>query len=166
MSACAFASLKLLSLSFANPSNGTLTRTDDGRYLYRPASGFSGTGNFTYTVSDGQTSTTATITLDVDRSDDCSNSASVCVTSEWAATNQADGGYRYLVVNQTHGSSDHKRDAAVDDLPKVDWSTPVEAPAYATASTSNPWWEALGEETVLGTIDLAEHCGLMVKKPH
>jgi hypothetical protein len=153
-----------LSLSFTNPSHGTLTRTDDGRYLYRPASGFSGTDSFTYTVSDGQASTTATITLDVDRWGHCGSSASVQVTSGWASASQANGGYRYIVVNQGSRSSNPAADRGVEDLPSVDWNAQVEAEMYA-ASASSQWWNAAFEQSFSSQIDFEQY-GLIIKKPH
>lgn len=153
----------VLSLSFANPSHGTLTRTDDGRYLYRPANGFSGTESFTYTVSDGQASTTATITLNVlDRWGRCDNSASVQVTSGWSSASQASSGYRYVVVNQGRNSSNPQADAKADELPSVDWDAQADVQAYAVAYTSSPWLEALGEELASGPINFAQQCGFDV----
>jgi hypothetical protein len=69
-----------LTLSFGNPRHGTPTRTSDGHYLYRPDRNFSGTDTFTYTVSDDRTSTSAMITLDVDRRNYCGDGARIQVT--------------------------------------------------------------------------------------
>jgi VCBS repeat-containing protein len=55
----------MLSLSFTDPKKGTLTMNADGTYTYTPKREFSGTEIFTYTVSDGKLSTTASITLTV-----------------------------------------------------------------------------------------------------
>jgi VCBS repeat-containing protein len=155
-----------LTLSFASPGHGTLTRTDDGRYLYRPAQGFSGTDTFTYTVSDGRLSATATITLVVGGWA-CGNGASVQVTSGWASAGQTGNGCRYIVVNQNQnrGSSRSGTDTT-GDLPTVDWNAQAEAQAYAAANASAPWWDALGEEPLPGSNDFAQQCGLRVKKPH
>jgi VCBS repeat-containing protein len=61
-----------LTISANAPPHGQLTRKDDGAYVYTPNSNFTGVDTFTYTVTDGTYSATATITLDV-RSDDEEN---------------------------------------------------------------------------------------------
>jgi ELWxxDGT repeat protein/VCBS repeat-containing protein len=48
-----------------NPSNGTVTLNTDGSFSYQPRAGFAGTDSFTYRASDGITSSTATVTIDV-----------------------------------------------------------------------------------------------------
>jgi hypothetical protein len=150
-----------LTLSFDAPSHGTLTRTDDGRYLYRPASGFSGTDSFTYTVSDGQASAAATITLEVGQQGHCGNGVSIQVTSGWPSVSQTDVGYRYLVVNQGSGSNSLAVDAAAEDLPAVDWTGQPMVQAYAGASAG---WAPLEEALV--SVALAPPRGWEVKKPH
>ena len=54
-----------LSLSFAQPAHGKLTRNHDGSYTYRPKKGYSGTDSLTYLVSDGQFTTSALLTFAV-----------------------------------------------------------------------------------------------------
>jgi hypothetical protein len=54
-----------LTLTLGRPKRGTLTRNDDGSYTYVPKKGCSGTDSFSYTVSDGKTSVTATIALTI-----------------------------------------------------------------------------------------------------
>jgi len=56
-----------LSLAFAQPKYGTLTRNTDGSYTYKPKRGYTGTDSFGYTVSDGKLATTAKISLSVGR---------------------------------------------------------------------------------------------------
>lgn len=47
------------------PTNGTVTIGADGSYSYVPAANFSGPDSFTYTVNDGRTTTTFTVTVNV-----------------------------------------------------------------------------------------------------
>ena len=54
-----------LDLWACDPAKGTLTRNWDGSYTYRARRGWTGADTFTYTVSDGKTTTTATVTLNV-----------------------------------------------------------------------------------------------------
>ncbi|MBD2494445.1 Ig-like domain-containing protein [Nostoc sp. FACHB-280] len=51
--------------SFTNPTTGTLVRNNDNTFTYTPEIGFTGTDSFTYTVSDGNLTTTATVNLTV-----------------------------------------------------------------------------------------------------
>ncbi|QEW17871.1 hypothetical protein LA6_000025 [Marinibacterium anthonyi] len=48
---------------FTQPENGTLVDNEDGTWSYTPVDGFSGTDSFTYTVSDGELTDTATVTV-------------------------------------------------------------------------------------------------------
>ena len=49
----------------SDPQHGTLSVNPDGTFVYTPQAGYVGTDDFTYTVSDGAESATATITLDI-----------------------------------------------------------------------------------------------------
>ncbi len=50
----------------SDPAHGTVTMGADGRFLYTPTRGFSGTDSFTYTATDGAaTSAPATVTITV-----------------------------------------------------------------------------------------------------
>ena len=57
----------LTALVIDDPAHGSLSVNADGSYTYKPNRGYTGTDSFTYTVSDGQESTTATISLRVGR---------------------------------------------------------------------------------------------------
>ena len=52
----------------SNPTNGTLTFNPDGSFVYLPIAAFSGTDGFTYQVSDGTLTDTATVTIQVNPS--------------------------------------------------------------------------------------------------
>ncbi|GGG05039.1 hypothetical protein GCM10010924_37030 [Rhizobium wenxiniae] len=47
------------------PDNGTITIGTDGSYTYVPAANFAGSDSFTYTVNDGRTTVTFTVTVNV-----------------------------------------------------------------------------------------------------
>ncbi|WP_160116009.1 cadherin-like domain-containing protein [Candidatus Halocynthiibacter alkanivorans] len=51
--------------SFTQPANGTLTDNLDGTYTYTPDAGFNGDDSFTYTISDGSLSDSATVSVTV-----------------------------------------------------------------------------------------------------
>ena len=51
--------------SFSNPSKGTLEMEKNGTFTYSPDSGYEGVDRFTYTVSDGISSASATVTITV-----------------------------------------------------------------------------------------------------
>ncbi|EJN03643.1 Ig-like domain-containing protein [Phyllobacterium sp. YR531] len=54
----------------SQPENGTVTVNPDGTYTFTPNPGFSGEDSFTYTVSDGTTTVTYTVKLNVEPADD------------------------------------------------------------------------------------------------
>jgi VCBS repeat-containing protein len=54
----------------SGPSRGELAWASDGSFTYIPAADFFGTDSFSYTVSDGTLSSTATVTLTVANTDD------------------------------------------------------------------------------------------------
>ncbi|MEO0692890.1 MAG: Ig-like domain-containing protein, partial [Pseudomonadota bacterium] len=55
----------LLITDVTDPDNGTLTDNGDGTLTYSPDLGYSGTDNFSYMVSDGDLTDTATVTVTV-----------------------------------------------------------------------------------------------------
>lgn len=60
----------LTAQEFAGPKHGTLAMTPDGGFLYTPSADFNGIDTFTYTVSDGELTDTATVTINVKSIDD------------------------------------------------------------------------------------------------
>ena len=50
---------------FTQPSSGVLTDNGDGTLTYTPTSGYQGSDSFTYTISDGEHSATATVDISV-----------------------------------------------------------------------------------------------------
>ncbi len=52
-------------ISVGNATNGTVTRNADGTVTYVNDDGFTGQDSFTYSISDGDQETTATVTVDV-----------------------------------------------------------------------------------------------------
>ena len=60
----------LTAVLVAGPEHGTLTLGADGSFTYTPAADFSGTDAFSYRVSDGEATDTATVTIDVTAAND------------------------------------------------------------------------------------------------
>ena len=89
-----------LALSFCNPSKGMLSKNSDGTWTYTPKRNASGMDSFTYTVSDGITSTTATITLNITKatSGNGSNCGYIVVQSGFGGEHKAPD-YQYVVMN-------------------------------------------------------------------
>lgn len=52
-------------VSNTNPTNGSLVLNADGSFTYTPNTGFIGQDTFNYTISDGQLTATATVTINV-----------------------------------------------------------------------------------------------------
>ena len=51
--------------AFTQGTNGTVVSNDNGTFTYTPNANFNGTDSFTYTISDGTSSDTATVTITV-----------------------------------------------------------------------------------------------------
>ncbi|MCG7522424.1 cadherin-like domain-containing protein, partial [Ruegeria sp. Ofav3-42] len=51
--------------SFTQPANGTIADNGDGTLTYTPNTGYEGSDSFTYTITDGQLTDTATVSLEV-----------------------------------------------------------------------------------------------------
>ena len=58
----------LVVVDWTSPNHGTVTQTTDGRLNYMPAAGFVGTDAFTYTITDGYATASATVRVSVDGS--------------------------------------------------------------------------------------------------
>lgn len=119
---------------------------------------------FTYTVSDGTYSATATITLDVRSGDDddCGNDWNSCTIFVSAAAGD-DGddsqGVSYIIVNRGH----HKGEDDEQSPPQLDWSG-SDAGIGATETMGGHWWNTLLDEPMLGAADLSKQCGLIVRR--
>ncbi len=89
-----------LALSFCNPNKGTLSKNSDGTWTYTPKRNASGTDSFIYTVSDGITCTTATITLNITRATNGNgnNCGYIVVQSGFGGEHRTPD-YRYVVMN-------------------------------------------------------------------
>ncbi|MBY8978480.1 cadherin-like domain-containing protein, partial [Rhodobacteraceae bacterium NNCM2] len=102
-------------VGFTDPANGTLVDNGDGTLSYTPGSGYVGDDSFEYTISDGTTTVTTTVTLSVNApaalsSDDFGG---VALGLEWvldgsAATADlgADGDERFLELGASAGNRD------------------------------------------------------------
>ena len=77
----------------SNPAHGSLTVTSSGQFTYVPVSQFSGTDSFTYTVSDGSLSSSASVTLVVAGVNDApvSATASIAVDEDTRASGRLPG---------------------------------------------------------------------------
>lgn len=59
-------SLTLSAVPVNDPSNGTVNLSTDGSFRYTPESGFAGTDQFVYQISDGDSTDTGTVTINVE----------------------------------------------------------------------------------------------------
>ncbi len=57
--------LTLIDIDTASLAGGTITDLGSGNYRYSPPDNFSGSDSFTYTISDGEATDSATVTIDV-----------------------------------------------------------------------------------------------------
>ena len=119
-----------LSLTFAPPAHGTLTRNKDGSYTYRPAKGYTGTDSFDYTVSDGKLASTAKIALTIGgaRADDCGERQASIVVKSRFANGKNDEKYGGIVVGggANAATASAAASSACGSLPRVDWDGCVE----------------------------------------
>nr|WP_284332923.1 Ig-like domain-containing protein [Dyella flagellata] len=154
-----------LVISVNAPSHGQLIRKDDGFYLYKPDQGFSGADTFTYTVSDGITNASATITLNVRHDDDdddgCWNSRTIFVSAEAHDNNDDDEGNGYIIINRRK----HEHFDDEDSAAQLDWSGSSDADFGTMRMTDDSWWSTLFDDAMLGVADLSAQSGLAVKRP-
>lgn len=68
--------------STTNPANGTVTANGDGTVTYTPADDFNGPDSFTYEVSDGTDTTTATVSVVVNAVNDLPEAVSDSATTD------------------------------------------------------------------------------------
>ncbi|MFK2889523.1 Ig-like domain-containing protein, partial [Dyella flagellata] len=153
-----------LVISVKAPGHGQLIHKDDGVYLYKPDQGFSGADTFTYTVSDGINSASATITLNVRHDDDdddgCWNSRTIFVSAEARENDDEGQSNRYIIINRR--SLEQIDDE--DSTPQLDWCGSSGTDFGTTTMAEGNWWATLFDEPMLGLADLSEQSGLFVKR--
>jgi VCBS repeat-containing protein len=101
------------------PANGTLTLNSDGSFSYAPNADFNGSDSFTYSVSDGDASSEATVTITVNSVND----APVATADEYAANED-----EALEIDAVAGVLANDTDADGDPLT----ATVVTGPANGT----------------------------------
>ncbi len=74
--------------SFVQPANGSVVQNPDGTFSYTPAAGFNGSDSFTYTVTDGSLTHTATVNIVVNAINDApvTQADNVVLDEDTAAT--------------------------------------------------------------------------------
>ncbi|RYD84398.1 MAG: tandem-95 repeat protein, partial [Verrucomicrobiaceae bacterium] len=117
--------------SVTQPLNGSATWSSDGSVLYSPAANFSGQDQFTYTISDGALSATATVQVTVEENlppiavDDTAQSGFGGVSINVLA-NDSDPEGKSLVVSSVtqplHGSATLSSDGSVRYSPAANFS--------------------------------------------
>jgi VCBS repeat-containing protein len=135
-----------LTLSLAHPSQGVLKKNSDGSYTYEPNPGFNGVDSFSYTVSDGSLSSTATISLRV-AGPAVNKSASITLQSSYAVS--------ATPVNNGGGVT-----APVTPAFTVDWQGSV---ANQAVSSSDEWLIEYLAKNEDKQKTLAEMTGLTIK---
>ena len=131
-------------LSFSAAANGTLNVVTDGSFTYAPNPGFTGTETITYTISDGTTTSSGTLTIEVQ------NAAPVAVDDSYTVTEG-----NTLLVDAGLGLLANDSDVDGDALAVVSFSTPVNgvldiAGDGSFSYTPNPGFS--GIETISYTI--------------
>ena len=90
-------------LSFSAAANGTLNVVTDGSFTYAPNPGFTGTETITYTISDGTTTSSGTLTIEVQNAAPAAVDDSYTVHAGETLTIAAAAG---LLANDSDGDGD------------------------------------------------------------
>ena len=99
----------------AGPSNGILSGGaigEDGGFMYTPDPSFVGTDTFTYELSDGALTATATVTIDVTNAGPVANDDTLTAHHRGTATGTAPG----VLANDTDADGDLLDAGVVDDV--------------------------------------------------
>ncbi|HLA35430.1 MAG TPA: Ig-like domain-containing protein, partial [Rhodocyclaceae bacterium] len=147
-----------LSFTLGAPKYGTLQKMANGAFTYTPKVGFVGIDRFSYTVFDGQASTTATITLIVSRSD---HGASLVLQSSLTSEPIPPQAGGFVVANQATGATATATPMTTTTTPTIaiDWQG--RAP-HADQAVETGWvQEFFAKEKVPKS--LAELTGLVVR---
>ncbi|MCP5256186.1 MAG: tandem-95 repeat protein [Zoogloeaceae bacterium] len=131
-------------LSFSAAANGTLNVVTDGSFTYAPNPGFTGTETITYTISDGTTTSSGTLTIEVQ------NAAPVAVDDSYTVQSG-----ETLTVLAAAGLLANDTDADGDILRAISYSSPSNGVLDVVADgsftyTSNAGFT--GAETISYTI--------------
>jgi VCBS repeat-containing protein len=133
------------------PSHGPVTVHSDGSFTYTPTTGYTGTDNFTYAISDGAESTDATVTLTIhaDSSRPTAGSATYTVQHDQTLTETAANGVLAhasdsdgdpLTASEVSGPSNGtltlNADGSFTYTPKASW-TDTDSFQYAASDGAN-----------------------------
>jgi hypothetical protein len=148
-------------LSFAttsSPNNGTLSTIVGNQVTYTPNAGYQGSDSFSYTVSDGAlTSTTATISINVNDNAPAINAIADATTSELASyaftvtANDADTPLDTLVYSLTGPTNG----ASIDSAGNFSW-TPTEAQGPGSYSFTVSVYDGALTDSKSFNIDVTE----------
>ena len=144
-----------LTLSLGKAAHGSLSRNDDGTYAYRPKSGYTGTDGFTYTVSDGKLSATATISLNVIANSGCWNGQSVMVAASAQTYGWSPASASYIIVRRA--------DTSDDSAQAIDWQAGGTPAISVSKNIGGAWWNTLVAPPATTEGNLAALTGLSVR---
>jgi VCBS repeat-containing protein len=145
-----------LTLTLGKAAHGRLTRNWDGTYTYRPARGYTGTDGFSYSVSDGKLSASATISLNVVAGGGCWGGQSVMVAAGQQTYGWSSSSYGYIVVLRSTADS--------SAMPGIDWQGTGSSGIGSAENIGSAWWNTLVADPLLPPEDLAAQSGLSVKR--
>jgi hypothetical protein len=124
--------LTLTLTSVSQPAHGSVSSGSGGTLTYQPATGFSGTDNFSYVVSDGFGTATATVTVTVlppdapaARDDEATTPLNTPVKVDVTANDSDPNGYALIVKSVTtpaHGTVKINADNTVTYTPQANFS--------------------------------------------